>query len=75
MGNAKAEFISRATAGGNYTVEHCAIVMANIMKHLFPAFAYRDQKRYLSWYLRKPTGMKVEISYRIISALAHNLAV
>ena len=52
-GDAKPEFISHSTAQGNRIIEHYAIVMANMTKHVFPAFAYRDQKHYLSRYLRK----------------------
>ena len=59
-GDAKAEFISRAIAEGNSSTEHYKAVMKKMTKHVFPAFAYRDQKRYLSWYLRKPVGMKVK---------------
>ena len=59
-GDAKAEFISRATAEGNRSAEHYKAVMKKMTKHVIPAFAYRDQKRYLSWYLRKPVGMKVK---------------
>ena len=59
-GDAKAEFISRAAAEGNRSTEHYKAVMKKMTKHVFPAFAYRDQKRYLSWYLRKPVGMKVK---------------
>jgi len=29
------------------------------MKHIFPTHAYREQKRYLRRYLKKPTDMKV----------------
>ena len=48
-GDAKAEFISRATAEGSRTAEHYAIVMEKMAKHIFPTSAYRDQKCYLSY--------------------------
>ena len=59
-GDAKAEFIVKANAEGTKTVEHFEVVMNKMTTHVFPTFAYRDQKRYLTRYMRKPPGMKVK---------------
>jgi hypothetical protein len=59
-GDAKAEFTVKANAEGTKTVEHFEIVMNKMTAHVFPTYAYRDQKRYLTRYLRKPPGMTVK---------------
>ena len=59
-GDAKAEFTVKANAEGTKTVEHFEIVMNKMTAHVFPTYAYRDQKRYLTRYLRKPPTMTVK---------------
>ena len=59
-GDAKAEFDAKADAQGNKSVANFEIVMNKMTAHVFPIYAYRDQKRYLARYLRKPPGMKVK---------------
>ena len=43
--------VTCVAAKENCTVEHYEIVMLNITKRTFHAFAYCNQKFYLSWYL------------------------
>ena len=59
-GDAKAEFDAKANAAGTRTVEHFEQVMNQMTAHVFPTYAYRDQKRYLARYIRKPPSMKVK---------------
>ena len=59
-GDAKAEFEVKAEAEGNKSVANFEIVMNKMTAHVFPTYAYRDQKRYQGRYLRKPPGMKVK---------------
>ena len=59
QGDAKAEFEKQARDAGNETAANFRIVMTAMTVHVFPRFAYRDQKRYLQRYLAKPSDMKV----------------
>ena len=57
-GDAKAEFDVKADAEGNKSVANFEIVMNKMTAHVFPTYAYRDQKRYQGRYLRKPPGRR-----------------
>ena len=59
QGDAKAEFDKQARDAGNETAANFRAVMTAMTVHVFPRFAYRDQKRYLQRYLGKPADMKV----------------
>ena len=59
QGDAKAEFDRQADNAGNQTVANFQSVMTAMTVHVFPRYAYRDQKRYLQRYLAKPVDMKV----------------
>ena len=59
QGDAKAEFDKQARNAGNQTAANFESVMTAMTVHVFPRYAYRDQKRYLQRYLQKPTDMKV----------------
>ena len=58
-GDAKAEFLQQANLVGSCTVANFTTVMATMTVHVFPTYAYRDQRRYMQRYLKKPLDMKV----------------
>ena len=58
-GDAKAEFLQQANLVGSRTVANFTTVMATMTVHIFPTYAYHDQRRYMQRYLRKPPDMKV----------------
>ena len=58
-GDAKAEFLQQANLVGSRTVANFTTVMATMTVHVFPTYAYRDQRRYMQRYLKKPHDMKV----------------
>ena len=58
-GDAKAEFLQQANLVGTRTVANFNTVMATMTVHVFPTYAYRDQRRYMQRYLKKPHEMKV----------------
>ena len=58
-GDAKAEFLQQANLVGTRTVANFNTVMATMTVHVFPTYAYRDQRRYMQTYLKKPHEMKV----------------
>ena len=58
-GDAKAEFLQQANLVGTRTVANFTTVMATMTVHVFPTYAYRDQRRYMQRYLKKPHDMKV----------------
>ena len=58
-GDAKAEFRQQANLVGSCTVANFTTVMATMTVHVFPTYAYRDQRRYMQRYLKKPPDMKV----------------
>ena len=53
-GDALATFQLKALEQGNRTVEHFNMVTAQLTAHIFPAHAYREQKRYMRSFLKKP---------------------
>ena len=58
-GDAKAEFLQQANSVGSCTVANFTTVMATMTVHIFPTYAYRDQRQYKQRYLRKHPEMKV----------------
>ena len=58
-GDAKAEFLQKAYLVDSQRVANFITVMATMTVHIFPTYAYRDQRRYMQRYLRKPPDMKV----------------
>ena len=46
-GDAKAEFLQQASLVGTRTVANFTTVMATMTVHVFPTYAYRDQRRYM----------------------------
>ena len=58
-GDAKAEFLQQANLVGSHTVANFTTVMATMTVHIFPTYAYCDQRQYMQRYLRKPHEMKV----------------
>ena len=59
QGDAKAEFNRHVDNTGNQTVANFQSVMTAMTVHVFPRYAYRDQKRYQQRYLAKPADMKL----------------
>ena len=47
QGDAKATFLLKALENGNHTVQNFQLCMSQLTTHLFPAHAYREQKRYM----------------------------
>ena len=45
--DAKAERLQQANLGGSCTVANFTTVMATLTVHVFPTYAYRDQRRYM----------------------------
>ena len=64
--DAKATFNQAAMDIGICTDKNFNKVLAEITKHVFLAYAYREQKRYLSRHLAKPRSM---ILYNFVSRL------
>ena len=58
-GDTKATFNQAALDIGIRTVENFNKVLMKMTKHAFPAYAFREQKRYLRRHLVKPRGMKL----------------
>ena len=46
-GDAKAEFLQKANLVGSHTVANCTMVMATMTVHVFPTYAYCDQRGYI----------------------------
>ena len=66
MGDALAMFKLKTLEQGNHTVEHFNMVTAQLTAHIFPAHAYREQKRYMRRFLKKPRSYPVrEFSSRV----------
>ena len=58
-GDVKATFNQAALDIGIRTVENFNKVLMEMTKHAFPAYAFREQKRYLRRHLVKPRSMKL----------------
>ena len=58
-GDTKATFNQTALGIGIRTVDNFNTVLAEMTKHAFPAYAFREQKRYLCRHLVKPKSMKL----------------
>ena len=58
-GDAKASFNQAALGIGICTVDNFNKVLLEITKHVFPAYAFCKQKRYLCRHLVKPRSMKL----------------
>ena len=68
-GDAKATFNQAALGIGICTIDNFNKVLAKMTKHAFPAYAFREQKRFLSRHLIKPRGMKLRnFIFRRVSA-------
>ena len=61
-GDAKAEFLQQANLVGSCTVATFTMSMATMNVHVFPTYAYGDQRRFMQRYLRKPPDIKVRSS-------------
>ena len=59
-GDAKAEFLQRTNIVGSHTVANFTTVKGTMTVHIFPTYAYCDQRQYMQRYLRKPPNMKVQ---------------
>ena len=57
-GDAKATFNQAALDIGIHTVDNFNKVLAEMAKHVFLAYAFREQKRYLHTLLAKPRSTK-----------------
>ena len=57
--NAKATFKQAALDIGTRTVDKFNKVLLAMTKHAFPAYAFREQKRYMNRHLIKPRSMKL----------------
>ena len=55
----KAEYLQKPNLVGSQTVANFTTVMATMTIHIFPTYAYCDQRQYMQRYLRKPPDMKV----------------
>ena len=53
QGDAKAEFLQMSLVG-SYTVANFTTLMATMTVHIFPTYAYCNQRRQMQGYLRKP---------------------
>ena len=58
-GDAKAVFLKQANLVGSSTVANFTTVMATMTAHVFPIYAYCNQRQYMQWYLKNPTDMTV----------------
>ena len=58
-GNAKATFEHKARDITPHKVANFDTALKAMMKHIIPTHVYREQKRHLCRYLKKPTDMKV----------------
>ena len=58
-GDSKAEFVQYAYLVGSSTVTNFTTVMATITVHVFPTYAYYDQRQNMQRYSRKPPAMRV----------------
>ena len=58
-GDAKATFNQAALDIGKRTVDNFNKVLFEMTKHAFPAYAFRELKRYLRRHLVKPKSMKL----------------
>ena len=59
IGDAKATFSQAALGIGICTVYNFNKVLLEMIKHAFPAYAFREQKRFLRRNLGKHRGMKL----------------
>ena len=57
-GDAKAEFLQKANLVGSCTVANFTTVMTTMTVHVFPAYAYCGQRKYIQRYLRKPPEVR-----------------
>ena len=73
-GDAKAQFNMQTAAHGNQTVINFKNVMATMTAHVFPRYALRDQKRYLTRFCHKPLYMKVCAFVTRLTQLNHYLS-
>ena len=58
-GDAKATFNQSAQVIGIHTIDNFNKVLMEMTKHAFPAYAFREQKRFLRRHLVKPRSMKL----------------
>ena len=58
-GDALTTFKLKALEAGTRTVEHYSTAMDQLTAHIFPAHSYREQKRYMRRFLKKPRGYSV----------------
>ena len=58
-GDAKATFNQAALETGIRTIDNFNKVLMEMTKHAFPAYAFREQKRYLRRHLVKPRSLKL----------------
>ena len=73
QGDAKAQFEAQTGHFGSQTAGNFKSVMAAMTVHVFPRYALRDQKRYLTRYLEKPLKMKVRKFVTRLTQLNHYL--
>ena len=62
-GDAKATFAQKTKDITPHKVVNFDTALKAMTKHIFPTHAYREQKRYLCGYLKKPTDMKVILKF------------
>ena len=68
-GDVKTNFNRAALDIGIRTVDNFNKVLAEITKHAFPAYTFRDKKRYLRRHLIKPRSMKLRSFIRRLQEL------
>ena len=57
--DAKAEFLQKSNLVGSHIIANITMIMATLTVHVFPIYAYCDQRRYMQRYLKKPPDMNV----------------
>ena len=71
-GDTKGIFHQQANLVASCTVANFTTVMAAMAVHLFSTYTYRDQRRYMQRYLRKPPDMKVRsFTTRLIQLITY----
>ena len=58
-GDAEAEFLQNANLVGSCVLANFTKVMATMALHVFPTYAYHDQRQYMQKFLRKPPDTRV----------------
>ena len=68
-GDAKASFNTSATYNGTETNANFIICITELTRHIFPAWALQNQKRYMRRFLRKPGNMTVRAYFSRVNEI------